>query len=108
MLLTAWRVGLAAVLAVGFDGAGAAPCPAGLVVREAAPQDAACVTPASKRRAAADNATAPLRWLSGPFGPKTCAVGFVWRQAFPTDLTCVIPLVRTETLQENKNPKGDV
>jgi hypothetical protein len=57
----------------------AAPCPAGLVVRQAAPGDLICVTPASRRRAAEDNARAPFRWVPGPFGPKTCAQGFVWR-----------------------------
>ena len=106
----AWKVGAAACagFAFGLDAACAAPCPAGLVVREAAPADAICVTPASKRRAATDNATAPLRWVPGSFGPKTCSMGFVWRQAFASDLTCVTPQVRTETLQENKNPAGDL
>jgi hypothetical protein len=86
---------------------GAAPCPAGLIVREATPGDSVCVTPDSRRRAAADNARAALLWVPGPFGPKTCAVGFVWRQAFASDLTCVTPDVRTATLQENSNPRGD-
>jgi hypothetical protein len=65
------------------------------------------VSPESKRRAAADNARAPLRWVAGPFGPKTCAQGFVWREAFASDQTCVTPDVRTETLKENANPRGD-
>ena len=85
----------------------AAPCPAGLVVRQAAPGDLVCVTPESRRRVAAENARAPLLWVAGPFGPKTCAIGYVWREAFSTDVTCVTTDVRTATLQENKNPRGD-
>jgi hypothetical protein len=85
----------------------AAPCPAGLVIREASPGDLVCVTPDSKRRAAAENARAPLLWVAGPFGPKTCATGYVWRQAFTSDLTCVTTDVRSATLLENNNPHGD-
>lgn len=96
-----------AVLAIWQDSLSAAPCPAGLIMREATFGDIVCVTPQSKRRAAADNARAPLLWVAGPFGPKTCAMGFVWRQAFASDLTCVTPDMRTATLQENSNPRGD-
>jgi hypothetical protein len=85
----------------------AAPCPAGLVIRQASPGDLVCATPESKRRAAADNARAPLLWVAGPYGPKTCATGYVWRQAFASDLTCVTPDVRSATLLENNNPRGD-
>lgn len=100
-----WRVLLvSAMLVIGRGAASAAPCPPGLIVREAGPNDLVCVTPESRRRAATDNATAPLRWVPGSFGPKTCAQGFVWRQAFPSDQTCVTPEVRTATLQENGNP----
>jgi hypothetical protein len=103
-----WKVLLTgAMLAVSPYPANGAPCPAGLTIRQAAPGDLVCVTSDSKRRAAADNARAPLLWVAGPFGPKTCAVGYVWRQAFATDLTCVTPDVRTATLQENANPRGD-
>jgi hypothetical protein len=97
----------AAILAMWHSPVSAAPCPAGLVVRQAAPGDLVCVTPDSRRRAAADNARAPLLWVAGPFGPKTCAQGFVWRLAFASDQTCVTPDVRTATLQENKNPTGN-
>jgi hypothetical protein len=34
-------------------------------------------------------------------------MGYVWREAFASDLTCVTPDVRTATLQENSNPRGD-
>jgi hypothetical protein len=107
-----WRLLLAAamagaVLATWPDPVSAAPCPAGLIVRQAAPGDLVCVTPESRRRAAADNARAALLWVPGLFGPKTCAMGFVWRQAFAGDVTCVTPDVRTATLKENGNPQGD-
>lgn len=103
-----WKVLLAGTMLAMWQGqVRAAPCSAGLVVREAAPSDLVCVTPESRRRAAADNAQAPLRWVAGPFGPKTCAQGFVWRLAFASDQTCVTPEVRTATLQENGNPSGD-
>lgn len=97
----------AIVLAIWQRPVSAAPCPAGLVVREAAPGDLVCVTPESRRRAAAENARAPLLWVAGSFGPKTCANGYVWRQGFPNDLTCVTPDVRAATLLENNNPRGD-
>jgi len=85
----------------------AAPCPAGLVIRQASPTDLVCATPESKRRAAAENARAPLLWVAGPYGPKTCAAGYVWRQGFASDLTCVTTDVRSATLVENNNPRGD-
>jgi hypothetical protein len=103
-----WKVLLAGtILAVCQGPVSAAPCPAGLIVRQAAPGDTVCVTRESRRRAAADNARAALLWVPGPFGPKTCAMGFVWRQAFAGDVTCVTPDVRAATLQENGNPRGD-
>jgi hypothetical protein len=81
--------------------ASAATCKAGFVPRAAAGADTVCVTPASQARVAAENARAPLLWLSGPFGLKTCAQGFVWREAFIGDLICVTPLIRTAVRQEN-------
>jgi hypothetical protein len=86
----------------------AVPCPSGMVARQAAPTDRVCVAPETRRRAAAENAQAALRWQAGGFGPKTCATGFVWRQAFPADLVCVTPDIRAATLSENANPQGDV
>ena len=103
-----WRVLMAsAMLSAWAPLATTAPCPTGTTVRVAAPGDLVCVTPESRRRAAAENARAPLLWVSGPFGPKTCASGYVWRQAFASDFTCVTPDVRAATLQENGNPRGD-
>jgi hypothetical protein len=57
---------------------------------------------------AAENARAALLWVPGAFGAKTCAIGFVWRQATETDLICVTPEVRSATLAENGNPRGDL
>jgi hypothetical protein len=78
-----------------------AACLAGFVERESHPDDHVCVTPASKARAQAENAVAPLSWTPGPFGPKTCAMGLVWREAFEGDFTCVTPAIRTFVKQEN-------
>ena len=103
-----WKLLLiASTLAIWRTPVTAAPCPAGLAMRQAKPGDLVCVTPESRRRAAADNARAPLLWVAGPYGQKTCAGGYVWREAFPGDLTCVTTDVRTATLQENNNPRGD-
>ena len=79
----------------------AAGCLPGFVERESHPDDHVCVTPASKARAQAENAVAPLSWTPGPFGPKTCALGLVWREAFQGDFTCVPPAIRTFVRQEN-------
>ena len=80
----------------------AAPgCLTGFVERESHPDDHVCVPPASKARAQAENAVAPLSWTPGPFGPKTCASGLVWREAFVGDFTCVPPSIRALVLQEN-------
>jgi hypothetical protein len=76
-------------------------CKPGFVMREAHAGDLICVTPASKARAAAENARAPLLWTPGPFGPKTCAQGFVWREAFLGDLTCVTTATRDFVRNEN-------
>ena len=79
-------------------------CKDGYVWRDAAPGDTICVPPASRDRAAADNAAASSRVQpgGGPYGPNTCRQGFVWREAFPGDVVCVTPDVRTETKQENE------
>jgi len=103
-----WQLGLAiALCGIWPSPVLAAPCPTGMVVRAASPGDNVCVTPESRRRAAADNARAPLLWVAGPFGAKTCASGYVWRQAFESDTTCVTPAERSATLQENTGPRGD-
>lgn len=95
--------GLLLVLSLFIEPATAAPpaCLAGFVNREAHPDDHVCVTPASKVRAQAENAVAPLSWAPGPFGPKTCAMGLVWREAFEGDFTCATPAIRAFVKAEN-------
>ena len=59
-----WRVLLAGtMLAIFLHPVNGAPCPAGLIIRQAAPGDLVCVARDSKRRAATDNARAPLLWV---------------------------------------------
>jgi hypothetical protein len=95
--------GLLLILTLTIHPASAATpaCLAGFVHREAHPDDHVCVEPASKARAQAENAVAPLSWTPGPFGPKTCAMGLVWREAFTGDFTCVTPAIRTFVKNEN-------
>lgn len=95
--------GLLLILSLTVNPASADPpaCLAGFVNREAHPDDHMCVTPASKARAQAENAVAPLSWTQGPFGLKTCAMGLVWREAFEGDFTCVTPTIRSLVREEN-------
>jgi hypothetical protein len=61
------------------------------------------VTPASRQRAAEDNAMATGRVdPHGAYGPNTCVAGFVWREAFAGDMVCVTPAVRSATAEENR------
>lgn len=99
----AFAFGLLLILSLTIRPASADPpaCLPGFVNRQAHPGDHTCVTPASKARAQAENAVAPLSWTPGPFGPKTCALGLVWREAFEGDFTCVTPAIRTFVREEN-------
>lgn len=77
-------------------------CRNGYVWRDAAPGDHVCVRPASRSRAAAENAAAaslidPL----GAYGPYTCINGYVWREAFRGDVVCVTPPRRDAVSVEN-------
>jgi hypothetical protein len=98
-----WIVLLLGLVALPLRGAAAPPptCKVGFVLREARSGDYVCVTPASRARVAAENARAPLLWVSGPYGHKTCANGFVWREAFVGDFTCVTAAVRALVQAEN-------
>lgn len=105
-----WRAGPAALATLCcclFSFSRAQPlvqsCPAGLEPRAATADDLVCASPASRKRAAGDNARAPLLWVPGFVGPKTCASGYVWREATPDDMVCVLSAVRAETRQENAN-----
>ncbi|MEI9850567.1 MAG: hypothetical protein WDN24_06550 [Sphingomonas sp.] len=82
-------------------GASAAQCAPGFVTRDASPGDGVCVPPASKARAAYENARAPTLWMPGAYGPKTCAQGFVWREAFSGDRVCVTSEIRSLVAEEN-------
>jgi hypothetical protein len=77
-------------------------CLNGYVWRDAAPGDHVCVRPASRTRAAAENATAASRIDPlGAYGPYTCINGFVWREAFRGDVVCVTPARRDAVHIEN-------
>lgn len=88
-------------MALGHLPADAGPCKPGFVARQAAPDDQVCVPPESRARVVGENARASVRWLAGPFGPKTCAQGLVWREAFVGDLVCVPPNIRELSAEEN-------
>ncbi|HLH23643.1 MAG TPA: hypothetical protein VK066_14070 [Chloroflexota bacterium] len=78
-------------------------CVSGYVWREAFEGDHVCVTPETRRQAAADNAAAASRREpnGGAYGPDTCRQGFVWRAARPEDHVCVTPERRDQTANDN-------
>lgn len=76
-------------------------CLQGYVWREARPTDHVCVSGSTRSQAWADNAAAPSRWVSGPFGPHTCIQGYVWREAFLGDDVCVTPANRSLAAADN-------
>jgi hypothetical protein len=76
-------------------------CASGYVWRNARPNDLVCVPPASRTRAAQENAQSAARWTAGAYGPKTCIAGYVWREAFDGDQVCVTPAARDMARQEN-------
>jgi len=95
-------------LCFGIESAGtrsfaADACKQGFVWREAVKDDHACVAPAARSQAAADNASAAGRRSpnGGAFGPDTCKPGFVWREATSSDHVCVTPQVRAATASDN-------
>jgi hypothetical protein len=79
------------------------PCLQGYVWRQAFALDYACVTPATRAQAAADDAAAQSRVQpgGGPYGQYTCVQGYVWRQIVPTDYVCVTPAVRSQAAYDN-------
>jgi hypothetical protein len=78
-------------------------CKQGFVWREAIPNDHVCVDPASRERAAFDNANAASRRepKGGAYGPDTCKPGYVWREVVPSDRVCVPPEIRDQARAEN-------
>lgn len=89
----------------GFGPASADPntCSAPYVWRNARPGDAVCVTTATRRTVADENADpgANKQPGGGAYGPDTCAATFVWREAFPGDTICVSTGERDATLADN-------
>jgi hypothetical protein len=77
-------------------------CLNGYVWRAAFPGDAVCVTPATRTRAAQDNAAAASRRdPSAGYGPYGCQSGYVWREAQASDLVCVTPNIRDQAKADN-------
>lgn len=78
-------------------------CKPGFVWRVANASDLVCVTPESRQRVAAENASAASRVdPRGAYGPASCVSGFVWREAFAGDTVCVTPEVRSLVRDENR------
>jgi hypothetical protein len=79
-----------------------AGCLRGYVWRQAYAGDYVCVTPATRSRAAADNAAAADRIASAAaHGAGTCRHGYVWRQVVPDDHVCVTAATRAEAAGDN-------
>jgi hypothetical protein len=77
-------------------------CLNGYVWREAYSGDVVCVTPATRSRAAQDNAAAASRRdPNAGYGPYGCKSGYVWREARASDLVCVTPNIRTQAKADN-------
>lgn len=80
-----------------------AGCKSGYVWRDAQDGDGACVTPAERAEAKAQNANgANNRKIGGgAYGPNTCRDGYVWREAFAGDVVCVTPHERAKAQRQN-------
>jgi hypothetical protein len=87
---------------------GSDTCLYGYVWRDAGPGDHVCVTPTTRRQAAADNAAHPSRVdpSGGAYGPDTCLEGYVWRDAFAGDQICVPPATRSQAAADNAAAGG--
>ena len=80
-----------------------AGCKPGYVWRDAQDGDGACVTPAERAEAKAQNANAAnnRKIGGGAYGPNTCRDGYVWREAFAGDVVCVTPHERANARRQN-------
>ena len=80
-----------------------AGCKSGYVWRDAQDGDGACVTPAERAEAKAQNANARNNRVAGggAYGPNTCRNGYVWREAFGGDVVCVTPYERDMAKRQN-------
>lgn len=94
---------LAIVLLAFATGTAAAGCKSGYVWRDAQDGDGACVTPAERAEAKAQNANARnnRKVGGGNYGPNTCRDGYVWREAFAGDVVCVTPFERQKAKRQN-------
>jgi cytosine/adenosine deaminase-related metal-dependent hydrolase len=98
----AFAIVLPLALALAADAA-LAGCRSGYVWRDAQDGDGACVTPAERAEAKAQNANARnnRKVGGGPYGPNTCRDGYVWREAFAGDVVCVTPHERQQAKHQN-------
>ena len=102
LIIPAAIAALALPSAAGAADYGPNTCLNGFVWREAFSGDAVCVSPATRTRAAQDNAAAASRRdPSAGYGPLGCKSGFVWREARASDLVCVTPAIRTQAKADN-------
>lgn len=103
--LLAVALGTAALASPAVAGAadyGPNTCLNGFVWREAYSGDVVCVTPATRTRAAQDNAAAASRRdPNAGYGPNGCQAGYVWREARASDLVCVTPDIRAQAKADN-------
>ena len=86
------------------------PLPAGLCLAAGVRRRLACVAPATRSQAAADNAVAVSRAQpgGGSYGQYTCVQGYVWRQVVPDDYTCVTPAIRAQAAADNSQAASRV
>jgi len=80
----------------------ASKCQTNYVWRQADLLDYVCVTEATRRQVAEDNAAKVSRWVVGAYGSHTCKSGYVWREAFVGDDVCVTTSQRTQAANDNK------
>jgi hypothetical protein len=76
-------------------------CKDSYVWRLIKPSDKACVPPASKAQADADNAAAASRKLVSIYGPDACIPGYIWRGAYSGDVVCVTSDVQSQAAADN-------
>ncbi len=102
LIIAAGVAALAVPSTAGAADYGPATCLNGYVWRQAYSGDTVCVTPATRSRAAQDNAAASSRRdADAGYGPYGCQSGYVWRTARASDLVCVTPNIRDQVKADN-------
>jgi hypothetical protein len=102
LIIAAGIAALAFPTAAGAADYGPNTCLNGYVWRQAFAGDAVCVKPATRTRAAQDNAAAASRRdPSAGYGPYGCQSGYVWREARASDQVCVTPNIRDQAKADN-------